>query len=55
MAPGFFHHRLSRCGADVVTRPLLDGTDVDPAMVSLVLDRCAEAAGQLHWTAAAVR
>lgn len=55
MAPGFFHGRLTRCGADVVTRPLLDGTDVDPAMVSLVLDRCAEAAGRLRRTVAAVR
>lgn len=53
MAPGFFHRRLVSCGADVVTRPLLDGTDVDPAMVSLVLDRCAEATERLDRRAVA--
>lgn len=52
MAPGFFYDRLLMCGADVVSRPLLDGLDVDPGMVSLVLDRFAEAAGLLDWAAA---
>ncbi|NRQ50333.1 sirohydrochlorin chelatase [Aeromicrobium stalagmiti] len=51
MAPGFFFDRLHAAGADVVTRPLLDGTTVDPAMVSLVLDRFAEAAEGLDWAA----
>lgn len=49
MAPGFFYDRLLGCGADVVTRPLLDGPDVEPGMVSLVLDRFAEAAEALDW------
>lgn len=49
MAPGFFYDRLLGCGADVVTRPVLDGLDVDPDMVSLVLDRFAEAVGLLDW------
>ena len=53
MAPGFFYDRLLACGADVVTRPLLDGLDVDSSMVSLVLDRFAEAAGALDWASAA--
>ena len=53
MAPGFFYDRLLGCGADVVTRPVLDGLDVDPDMVSLVLDRFAEAAGALDWATAA--
>lgn len=44
MAPGYFYDRLTQCGADLVTRPLLDGADVDPGMVSLVLDRYAETA-----------
>lgn len=48
MAPGFFHDRLTGCGADVVTRPLLDGLEVDPAMVALVLDRFTEAAHLLN-------
>ena len=52
MAPGFFYDRLLGCGADVVTRPVLDGLDVDPDMVSLVLDRFAEAAGVLDWASA---
>ena len=52
MAPGFFYDRLLTCGAQVVTRPLLDGQDVDPGMVSLVLDRFAEAAGLLDWASA---
>ena len=53
MAPGFFYDKLVACGADVVTRPLLDGLDVDPSMVSLVLDRFADAAGALDWASAA--
>ena len=48
MAPGFFYDKLLRCGAEVVTRPLLDGHDVDPDMVSLVLDRFAEGASVLE-------
>lgn len=52
MAPGFFYDRLLTCGADLVTRPVLDGCDVDPDMVSLVLDRFAEAAGVLDWASA---
>lgn len=52
MAPGFFYDKLRACGAEVVTRPLLDGLDVDPDMVSLVLDRFAEAAGVLDWASA---
>lgn len=47
MAPGYFYDKLTRCGAHTVTRPLLDGSDVDPGMVSLVLDRYDEAAGVL--------
>jgi sirohydrochlorin ferrochelatase len=47
MAPGYFYDRLTMCGADVVTRHLLDGSVADPDMVSLVLDRYAEAAGEL--------
>lgn len=47
MAPGYFYDRLTGCGADVVTRPLLDGREVDPAMVELVLDRYATAADLL--------
>lgn len=43
MAPGFFHHRLEACGADVVARPLLDGPQVDPVLVELVLDKLAGA------------
>lgn len=53
MAPGYFYDRLLACGADVVTRPLLDGLEVDPGMVSLVLDRFVEAAGLLDWASAA--
>ena len=56
MAPGFFHERLRRCGADVVTRPLLDGTEVDTGLVSLVLERFTEAAGLIdRASAGAVR
>ncbi|MET0931292.1 MAG: CbiX/SirB N-terminal domain-containing protein [Aeromicrobium sp.] len=49
VAPGYFFDRLGASGADVVTRPLLDGTQADPDLVSLVLDRFAEAAGQVDW------
>jgi sirohydrochlorin ferrochelatase len=52
MAPGFFHDRMQRCGADVVTGPLLDGGPVADELVSLVLDRFAEAAERLDWGAA---
>ncbi|MET1036872.1 MAG: CbiX/SirB N-terminal domain-containing protein [Aeromicrobium sp.] len=52
VAPGFFFDGLGACGADVVTRPLLDGTTVEPDLVSLVLDRFAEAAGHLDWASA---
>ena len=55
VAPGFFFDRLCAGQADVVTRPLLDGTDVDPDLVSLVLDRFAAAAEHLDWAAAAPR
>lgn len=55
MAPGFFYERMLAGGADVVTRPLLDGTSVDPDMVSLVLDRFAEGAGQLDWSTVAAQ
>ncbi|WP_332642498.1 sirohydrochlorin chelatase [Aeromicrobium sp.] len=53
MAPGFFFDRLTKCGADVVTRPLLDGPEADPDLVSLVIDRYAEAADLLDQTHAA--
>ena len=53
MAPGFFYEQLQASGADVVSRPLLDGTSVEPEMVSLVLDRFAEGAGRLDWSSAA--
>jgi sirohydrochlorin ferrochelatase len=52
MAPGFFHDRLHRCGADLVTGSLLDGGVVADELVSLVLDRFAEAA--VHLDPAAV-
>ena len=55
MAPGFFHTRLQRCGADLVTAPVLDGRAVDDELVSLVLDRFAAAAHGLDWSAAAHR
>ena len=51
MAPGFFFDRMQRCGADVVTGPLLDGGAVADELVSLVLDRFAEAAERLDWSA----
>ncbi|MET0820866.1 MAG: CbiX/SirB N-terminal domain-containing protein [Aeromicrobium sp.] len=51
MAPGFFYDRMQRCGADVVTGPLLDGGAVADELVSLVLDRFAEAAEHLDWSA----
>lgn len=50
MAPGYFWDRLQVSGAAVVTRPLLDGPDVDPDMVSLTLDRFAEGASSLDWS-----
>jgi sirohydrochlorin ferrochelatase len=52
VAPGFFFDRMHRCGADLVTAPLLDGREVDDELVSLVLDRFAEAAARLDWSAA---
>ena len=51
MALGFFHDRMQRCGADVVTGPLLDGGAIADELVSLVLDRFAEAAERLDWSA----
>lgn len=39
VAPGFFADRLSRCGADVVTAPLLDDRPVDARLIDLVLER----------------
>lgn len=51
MAPGFFQRRMHRCGADVVTAPLLDGGPVATELVSLVLDRFAAAAAHLDWAA----
>lgn len=53
MAPGFFQGRMQRCGADLVTAPVLDGRAVDDELVSLVLDRFAEAAPRLDWSAGA--
>lgn len=55
MAPGFFHTRMQRCGADLVTAPVLDGRTVDDELVSLVLDRFAAASHGLDWSAAARR
>jgi sirohydrochlorin ferrochelatase len=43
LAPGFFHDRAHRCGAAVVTAPLLDGGPADPRLVAIVLDRFVEA------------
>lgn len=54
VGPGYFHDRLEGSDADLVTRPLLDGTSVDPDLVSLVLDRFADAAATLDWSASAV-
>lgn len=51
MAPGFFQSRMQRCGADLVTGPLLDGGPVADELVSLVLDRFAAAAEGLDWAA----
>jgi sirohydrochlorin ferrochelatase len=42
LAPGQFHERLARAGADLVTPPLLAGS-IDDRLVSLVLDRYDEA------------
>lgn len=55
VAPGFFFDRLGSSGADCVTRPLLDDAPVDPGLVSLVLDRFAEAAGRLDWASVSVQ
>ena len=52
MAPGFFYEQLAASGADIVTRPLLDGVEVEPELISLVLDRFADAAEQLNWASA---
>lgn len=38
LAPGHFHDRLDRAGADLVTEPLLAGP-IDPRLVQVVLDR----------------
>lgn len=46
LAPGHFHDAIGRAGADVVTAPLVDGGRPDPGLVSLVLDRYAEALGR---------
>ncbi len=43
LAPGHFHDAAGRAGADVVTAPLLDGRRPDPRLVSLVVERYAEA------------
>ena len=47
LAPGFFHDRLSRLGAEVVAEPLLPVRDgapvVDPRLVDLVLERAGTA------------
>jgi sirohydrochlorin ferrochelatase len=53
LAPGFFYEQMRAGDADVVSRPLLDGSTVEPDMVSLVLDRFAEAAGRLDSSTAA--
>lgn len=45
LAPGHFHDAVGRAGADVVTAPLLDERTPDPRLVSLVLERYAEALG----------
>jgi hypothetical protein len=54
MAPGFFYEQLAASGADLVARPLLDGSEVEPEMISLVLDRFADAAELLNWASARV-
>jgi sirohydrochlorin ferrochelatase len=54
MAPGFFFEQLVASGADIVTRPLLDGDEVEPELISLVLDRFADGAEQLNWASARV-
>lgn len=55
LAPGYFYDRLLASGADVVSGPLLSGSTVDPAMVSLVLDRFSDAAQTLDRAAAPQR
>lgn len=48
LAPGHFHDRLLDCGADVVSAPLLlEGSEPDPRLVDLVLDRYDQAAAAL--------
>lgn len=44
LAAGHFQRRLDRCGADLVTAPLLGGGPVDARLVDLVLDRFTAAA-----------
>ena len=39
LAPGHFHNRVLRSGADAVTAPLLDSETPDPRMVDLVVQR----------------
>ncbi len=47
LSAGFFHDRLVRAGADVVTAPLASVDDPDPRLVQIVLDRYdVAAAGQ---------
>lgn len=49
LAPGHFHTRLQRAGADVVAQPLLPaGAPPDPRLVEVVLDRYATAAATLR-------
>ena len=45
LAPGHFSDLLLRCGADVVTAPLLDGRLPDRRLVQLVVDRYESMAG----------
>lgn len=45
LAPGHFADLLHRCGADVVTAPLLDAGPPDPRLVQLVVDRYESTAG----------
>jgi sirohydrochlorin ferrochelatase len=43
LAPGYFAEVLRRCGAAVVTAPLLDGGPPDQRLVDLVVDRYRQA------------
>ncbi|GAB3595772.1 hypothetical protein GCM10027446_21560 [Angustibacter peucedani] len=45
LAPGHFHTRLQRAGADVVAQPLLGAGRPDPRLVEVVLDRYDAARG----------